>query len=212
LTTAAVIVAHPDDETLWCGGLMLDHPDWDWFVLSLCRAEDRDRAPRFKRVLSYLGAKGEMCDLDDGPEQQPLDIELIKSAIMVKLPRLAFDLVLTHGPRGEYTRHRRHEECCAAVLSLWTDRRIMTREMKLFAYQDQNGGALPQVSADADEQDRLGAETFARKYHIITDIYGFENRSWEAKTTPRDEGFYRLESPADRMALSQHLSQAGDDI
>jgi LmbE family N-acetylglucosaminyl deacetylase len=29
----AVIVAHPDDEVLWAGGLMLMHPDSNWTVI-----------------------------------------------------------------------------------------------------------------------------------------------------------------------------------
>ena len=28
----AVIVAHPDDETLWAGGLLLAHPEWTTFI------------------------------------------------------------------------------------------------------------------------------------------------------------------------------------
>ena len=27
----AVVVAHPDDETLWAGGLLLSHPEWSPF-------------------------------------------------------------------------------------------------------------------------------------------------------------------------------------
>jgi hypothetical protein len=37
---AAVIVAHPDDETLWAGGMILTHPGYNWFVASLCRKSD----------------------------------------------------------------------------------------------------------------------------------------------------------------------------
>ena len=64
---AAVIVAHPDDETLWCGGYLLTHPEFTWRIVTLCRAVDPDRAQKFRRVLRRFGAGGEMADLDDGP-------------------------------------------------------------------------------------------------------------------------------------------------
>ena len=46
---AVVIVAHPDDETIWMGGFILDNPDYNWTILSLCRASDTDCAPKFKQ-------------------------------------------------------------------------------------------------------------------------------------------------------------------
>ena len=72
---AAVVVAHPDDEILWCGGWILAHPEWRWRIVTLCRADDPDRAPKFRKVLEHLGAEGAMADLNDGPDQIPLNPE-----------------------------------------------------------------------------------------------------------------------------------------
>ncbi len=67
----AVIVAHPDDETLWAGGTILSHPSWNCFIISVCRGNDPERAPRFYKALKILRSSGNMGDLDDGPEQNP---------------------------------------------------------------------------------------------------------------------------------------------
>jgi len=93
---AAVVVAHPDDEILWCGGYILSHPEFDWRIVTLCRASDPDRAPKFRRVLEQLGAVGEMADLDDEPGQVPLPIEQIQETIARLLAGNSYSLVLIH--------------------------------------------------------------------------------------------------------------------
>ncbi len=59
----AVVVAHPDDEVLWCGGLILECSHWKWHVNSVCRGSDPDRSPRFIESLKLLNADGEMPNL-----------------------------------------------------------------------------------------------------------------------------------------------------
>jgi LmbE family N-acetylglucosaminyl deacetylase len=192
---AAVVVAHPDDETLWCGGYLLTHPEFHWRVVTLCRASDPDRAPKFRRVLQRLGARGEMADLDDGPEQTPLPKDEVQKTIVQLLAGNGYDLVLTHGPKGEYTRHRRHEECCRSVIELWRSGGIATNRLWLFAFEDGDRARLPRVRADADRRDVLTDEVWLEKRRMITEIYGYGLDSWEARATPREEGFWCFDSP-----------------
>lgn len=190
-----VVVAHPDDEVLWCGGWVLAHPEWQWHIITLCRGDDPDRAPKFHKVLERLQAGGCMGSLDDGPDQKPLDPSSVRESLLRLLPGKDFDLILTHGPCGEYTRHRRHEECCRAVARLWRDGLIKTDQLWFFAYDDGDGRFLPRITKGAHRRLNLSDDEWREKHQLISGVYGFEASSWEARATPRDEGFWCFESP-----------------
>ncbi len=187
--TVAIIVAHPDDETLWAGGTILSQPLWNCFIVSLCRGNDPDRAPRFYKALKILKSDGNMGDLDDGSEQIPLEKEKVELAILDLLPQIHFDLIISHNPSGEYTRHLRHEEVSKAVIKLWYSERIFTDELWTFAYEDGKRKYYPQPEKDAAIYIKLTKQIWLKKYSLITETYGFEENSWEAKTTPKDEAF-----------------------
>ncbi len=196
---AAIIVAHPDDELLWAGGLLLEVKA-AWRVMTLCRASDRDRAPRFQAVMQRLGARGIMADLDDGPEQQPLDPAQVESAIVDALRGARFDLVVTHGPNGEYTRHRRHEEVCRAVVRLWLTGRLQADRLWMCAYHDDGGRRLPTADPSADRWVTLSGDTWRQKYALLTEVYGFARDSWEAQVTPQAEAFWCFDRPEQASA------------
>jgi LmbE family N-acetylglucosaminyl deacetylase len=188
----AIIVAHPDDETLWAGGTILSHPSWKCFILSLCRRNDKDRAPRFYQALQILRSHGNMGGLDDSPDQLPLDGKKVEQAILDLLPSKQFDLIISHNPSGEYTRHIRHEEVSKAVIELWHANKISTDELWTFAYGDGNKSYYPRAVQNASIHLPLTQQLLEKKYKIITETYGFDKSSWEAKTTPKEESFWQF--------------------
>lgn len=196
-TSVAIIVAHPDDETLWAGGIILSHPEWKCYIICLCRASDTDRAPKFHKALKILNAEGTIGDLDDGPEQLPLDEQVLERKILQLLPPKHFDLVITHNPNGEYTRHIRHEETGRTVLKLWQTGKISASELWTFAYEDDNRKYYPKPDENASVLLQLSEIIWQKKYSIITETYGFEKNSWEAKTTPHAEAFWKYADPVD---------------
>jgi len=195
--TIVVIVSHPDDETLWVGGTILSHPTYEWYIVSLCRGNDTDRAPKFYQALKILKAKGSMGDLDDGPEQRPLNEKEVENAILDLLPTKHFDLIISHNPAGEYTRHIRHEETGKAVIKLWNTNKIAANEYWAFAYEDDNKKYFPKPDENASIYRILTKRIWQKKYSIITETYGFEKRSFEAETTPKAEAFWQFTDPDD---------------
>ena len=185
----AVVVAHPDDETLWAGGLLLSHPGWSSFIVTLCRGQDADRAPRFRSALECFHAQGGMGDLDDGPEQVPLPADLVRDTILDLLPCRDYDLLLTHAPSGEYTSHRRHQEVSQAVEQLWRDGSLRAKKLWQFAYEDGGGTHRPRPRIEASLRVPLSDALWMRKYDLITGVYGFSATSWEARAIPRTEAF-----------------------
>ena len=192
LKKVALIVAHPDDETLWAGGTMLSESSWQCFVVCLCRKSDNDRAPKFFKALSVLGASGTIGDLNDGPEQTPLPENEVKQAILQLIPDVHFDLIITHNPNGEYTRHLRHEEVSKAAINLWEEGKLITDELWTFAYEDGNKAYYPKAEIQATSYWHLPKKLRELKYSIITQTYGFDKNSWEAKTSPGEEAFWHF--------------------
>jgi LmbE family N-acetylglucosaminyl deacetylase len=204
---AAVVVAHPDDETLWVGGTILMDREHQWEVVALCRKSDADRAPRFLKVMEELSAVGHMADMNDEPDLPPLDIDEVKRTILDLLSGDTYNIIFTHSPYGEYTTHLRHEEASRAVYELWAEGSLEARELRMFAYDDGNKSHLPRAIEAADIVRSLPQPIWQKKYDLITKLYNFPPDGFEAKTTPKVEAFWRLQEPGDIKKLKKGASR-----
>ncbi|MFO7619896.1 MAG: hypothetical protein R6W81_01345, partial [Bacteroidales bacterium] len=108
-----------------------------------------------------------------------------------------FDLIISHNPGGEYSRHIRHEEVSKAVIKLWHAGKISANELWIFAYEDGDKKYYPKPILSANVCNLLTERIWQKKYSIITETYGFEISSFEAETTPRAESFWQFTNSID---------------
>lgn len=78
---------------------------------------------------------------------------------------------------------------------LWWRGQLRARRFWQFAYEDGGGGYLPRPRGDAALSFLLTDAIWRRKYQLITQVYGFGESSWEARTVPRAEAFHCFVDP-----------------
>lgn len=179
MTKALIIVAHPDDETIWMGGFILKHKNWDWTILSLCRKHDKDRAPKFKKVCNFYKAKSFMDNLND-TNRKPANIERIIKKIKKHIKN-NYDLIFTHNSNGEYG-HIRHKEAHQAVMKMINQKILKPKKLFFFSY----------YNAKFNKKIKLTKKEIDLKKKIITKMYGFQKNSFEERHCKDIETFMEV--------------------
>ena len=168
-----VIVAHPDDETIWMGGtLLINKNKWNTTIVSLCRKHDKDRAPKFKKVCKILKARCLISNLEDEKLQDINDKEIIKR--IKKLAGRRWDLLFTHGKNGEYG-HKRHKEIHRAVNKMLEKGDLSSEKVFFFSYLKKNKSCKPNKKSDI--KIKLNKHYFNKKVQIMEKIYGYKRGS-----------------------------------
>lgn len=191
---ALVIVAHPDDETIWAGGMILKNSQWDWTIISLCRKNDSDRMPKFLGVCNFYKANAIISDLDD-EKLEPLPIKEIIEKIKLLLPKNKYDYIFTHGENGEYG-HLRHKEVHRAVKKMIEKKDLECEKTYYFSYEKGKNSTpgipdlkIPEPNENSDLVIHLNNHQYLNKLKLIKDFYGFNNDSFETLSCNKDEAF-----------------------
>ncbi len=187
MTKALVIVAHPDDETIWMGGYIIRYPDWDWTIVALCRVNDGDREPRFRNVCNILGAESYIFDLDDTEEGHFKKISLkdIEDRLM-QIKEKRFDHIFTHGSNGEYG-HIRHKQVSQAVTNMVEESKLKCKNLHYFSYH--NKDEFCYANQNAEKYIKLSDKELEEKKNLIRNVYGFEAGSFEEVCASGAEAF-----------------------
>lgn len=161
---ALVIVAHPDDETLYFGGLIQQmSKKFHTTVVCVTNANadghGKQRKREFTKAVKLLGAQEFAWLGFPDVYQKRLDHETLRLALRSFVEEAT--LIFSHSAIGEYG-HPHHQDVSHAVHAL-------AQELKKGVYS-------PAYNAFADRVFSLTAKEFGCKTHILTRIYGIETQ------------------------------------
>lgn len=132
-----LVTAHPDDELLWAGGLIALHPWHRWRIVCATGSAETPRGIELRAVAANLGAEATLLGLADRADcdLEPALAPLLGEALA------GSDLLLSHGPEGEYGHP--HHRAVHRALAAWRQRHAPAVPLWCFAMRDGEALALP---------------------------------------------------------------------
>lgn len=107
MTRALIIAAHADDESIFCGNLMLAYPHWAWEWISVCTEQGTEREQHLFDAAKAFASRGVNIQMTTALGMGDVSLippdgwtEKIYAALLY--PRTFPDIVFTHNRRGDY--------------------------------------------------------------------------------------------------------------
>ena len=172
---ALLIVAHPDDETIFCGGTMLTYPAWKWTIVCMTHAESSPRHRHFWNAMNRFEELGVNIDnhfmlgQEDHPNRKLTQEEEATWRSALKSCNLSSDLVFTHNTLGEFG-HEHHKYLNTLVHELFPN----PWEFICPGAKNVN----PQPGKKSMKEVPLSDDVLRKKLEVFRDCYPSEQYLW----------------------------------
>lgn len=164
-----MIVAHPDDETIWGGRHLLDD---SFFIVCITNGNNEIRKKEFEKMLQETKSSGVILSYPDKTNGKRDNWERsyshIQYDIYTLLNKKDWEMIVTHNPDGEYGHI--HHKMTSEIVSSLCELKHITSKLNYFGiyYKKDN---LPNI----DTMNPIRDERLREKQDII-DIYQSQNK------------------------------------
>ena len=144
-----LIVAHPDDETLWGYHQLKNNKGWK--IISITNAHNNIRVKELTNIAEYWGAALEIWNYKDCPIRYNMHPQLYND-IKKEIAKPNVKMVLTHNALGEYG-HIQHKKVSQVVLT------VSNKPTYVFSYgTTQKKGEMCKLSKYYSSQEKIFLE------------------------------------------------------
>ena len=157
-----MVVAHPDDESIFGGAQLLDGSRWD--VICVTGASKASRTRELECAAKRAGVHQLICLAHHDSLNHPLDPTQLSDELSALVSNRHYEQVVTHNPDGEYF-HPQHQAVSKAVL------RLFPESTYVFCHSDT---PLPASVLDAKENLLDAYPSQGGVIHSIKHRYGLD--------------------------------------
>ena len=181
-----MIVAHPDDETIWGGAHLLED---NYLVVCITCGTDRTRVEEFKKALSISSDSYVMLGYPDKTNNKRDDWSKVYDNIVKDIERIIalkkWDTIVTHNEDGEYG-HIHHKMTNNIVKSVYENNKITSHLYFFGKYYNKNDIDLYKerlIPIDNNSKDIKINKMLSvyKSQSFITDYFGhmFNYENWQ---------------------------------
>lgn len=171
-----MIVAHPDDETIWGGAHLLEGK---YVVVCITNGNNRTRRKEFSKVMKETNSIGIMLSYPDKTNGEKDNWDTCRDKIQDDLSQIInkkqWDIIVTHNPDGEYG-HIHHQMTSDIVTTLSQNLECMDR---LYYF----GKYVKKKNMDKEEYASCLAESLAsgqlKDKLSLTELYSSQKKVME---------------------------------